>query len=249
MGKVHAAIQDSLNSWGNLLIATGGALQLSKCFYSIIFYKWTIREWKYANNSLKGKFGITVPLPNGSKAAMEHKSVGHAEKTLGAITSPDGNSSASIQMMQDKAQQWINSVQKGHLHHCNIWFLLKVQFWPRIGHGLCSFTASYQELNHALHRKYYQILLLGGIVQTTTAESRTIDTGFFGVGLPHLGVEALLPCQRRFSCIMDAKQLQGDLCICPILYYLSNWASHSIPFRNIDRNCDVLPLSLDDLLN
>ncbi len=120
-------------------------------------------EWKYNNNGLKGKFNITVPFPNSSKAAIKHKSVGHVEKTLGAMTSPDGNSSTSIQMMQDKAQQWINAVQNGHLCHCNFWFLLKVQFWPCIGYGLCSSTASYQELNHALHCQYHQILLLGGI--------------------------------------------------------------------------------------
>jgi hypothetical protein len=29
----HAAIQNSVNSWGNLLIATGGALKPEKCFY------------------------------------------------------------------------------------------------------------------------------------------------------------------------------------------------------------------------
>jgi hypothetical protein len=71
-----------------------------------------------------------VLLPGGGKAAISHKSITHAEKTLGAMTSPDGDSIASIRMMQDKAQQWINDVHGGHLHCCNIWFLLKVQFWP-----------------------------------------------------------------------------------------------------------------------
>jgi hypothetical protein len=37
--EVHAAIQDSINSWGNLLIATGGALQPNKCFYSIVSFE------------------------------------------------------------------------------------------------------------------------------------------------------------------------------------------------------------------
>ena len=42
--KVHTAIQGSVDSWGNLLIATGGALQPNKCFYSIISFKWTNGE-------------------------------------------------------------------------------------------------------------------------------------------------------------------------------------------------------------
>jgi hypothetical protein len=36
--EVHRAIQDSVNSWGNLLIATSRALQPNKCFYSIISF-------------------------------------------------------------------------------------------------------------------------------------------------------------------------------------------------------------------
>ncbi len=190
--KVHNAIQHSVNSWGNLLIATGGVLQQSKCFYSIISFEWTNGIRKYANNSLKGKFGISVPLPGGNEAMIDHKSVEHVEKTLGAMTSPDGNSGASLQLIQDKAQQWINAVQNGHLHRCNIWFALKVQFWPRINYGLYSLTATFDELEGALYLQYYQIPPLCGVVQTTTVESRTIDAGFFGIGLPHLGVESLI---------------------------------------------------------
>jgi hypothetical protein len=38
--KVHGAIQSSVISWGNLLIATSRILQPSKCSYSIILFKW-----------------------------------------------------------------------------------------------------------------------------------------------------------------------------------------------------------------
>ncbi len=129
--------------------------------------------------------------------AISHKSAKHGEKTLGAMTSLDGNSAASIKMIQEKAQQWINAVQNGHLHQRNIWFLLKVQFWPRIGYSLCSSMATFQEQENALHRQYFQILPLGGVVRTTPVESRSIDAGFFGVGLPHLGVEALIAMANK----------------------------------------------------
>jgi hypothetical protein len=63
--NVHIAIQESINSWGNLLIVTGGVLQPSKCFYSIISFEWTNSEWTYAENNIRGEYGITVPLPGG----------------------------------------------------------------------------------------------------------------------------------------------------------------------------------------
>jgi hypothetical protein len=40
INDAHAAIQNSVNSWGNLLIATEGALKQEKCVYSIISFEW-----------------------------------------------------------------------------------------------------------------------------------------------------------------------------------------------------------------
>jgi hypothetical protein len=150
VATVHKLIQASIVNWGNLLIATGGALQPAKCFYLIISFEWTKGEWSYRDNSIIGNFGVAAPLPGGASAAIGHRPVTHSEKTLGAMTSPDGNSSAAIVMMQQKAQQWIDLVRNGHLHRRNVWFLLGVQFWPRVGYSLCSLTATYNELEMAL---------------------------------------------------------------------------------------------------
>jgi hypothetical protein len=59
-------------------------------------------------------------------------------------------------------------------------------------YGICSSTATFDELSMALHQQYYQILPLGCVVRTTTVKSHTINLGFYGIGLPHLGVEALI---------------------------------------------------------
>ncbi len=107
VAKVHESIQASVENWGNLLIATGGALQPAKCFYLIISFEWSKGEWNYRNNSIQGDFGVTVPLLGGKKAEIGHRPVTHLEKTLGAMTSPDGDSSGAIRMMQGKVQEWV----------------------------------------------------------------------------------------------------------------------------------------------
>jgi hypothetical protein len=94
------------------------------------------------------------------------------------MTSPDGNCRAAIRMMQDKAQQWVNDVRNGKLHRRNVWFSLKFQLRPRIIYGLCSSTATFDELSNAMRQQYYQILPLGGVVRTTAIASRIIDPGF-----------------------------------------------------------------------
>jgi hypothetical protein len=101
---VHLAIQNSVQSWGNLLIATDSALQLAKCFYSIMSFEWIRGGWRYNNSSISGNFGVTAPLPRGSSASIIHHPISHAEKTVGTMTSPDDDCSSAIQMMQSKAQ-------------------------------------------------------------------------------------------------------------------------------------------------
>ena len=63
--EVHRYIQESVDSWGNLMFATGGALQPAKCFYSIISFEWDRGAWRYASNESKAELGIRVPLPGG----------------------------------------------------------------------------------------------------------------------------------------------------------------------------------------
>ena len=195
--EVHQRIQESIKSWGNLLIATGGALQPAKCFYSIIPFKWVNGGWRYASNENKAELGVSVPLPGGGRAGIGHKLVSHTEKTLGTITSPDGNSRTAITMMQDKVQRWVTNVQNGKLHCSNAWFLLKFQLCPQIVYSLCSWMATFDELSNALRKQYYQILPLDGIICTTTTESQIITSGFLGIGLPHLGVEALVAMSNK----------------------------------------------------
>ncbi len=78
--EVHTAIQSSVSSWGNLLIATGGVLQPNTCFYLIILFKWNNGEWRYAENSTRDNLRVTVPLLNGSSESISHKKVSHAEE-------------------------------------------------------------------------------------------------------------------------------------------------------------------------
>ena len=46
--ETHEMLQSSVTSWGSKLIATGGSLKLSKCFYYLIDYEWIPdSNWRY----------------------------------------------------------------------------------------------------------------------------------------------------------------------------------------------------------
>ena len=56
-------LQESITNWGKLLLATGGALKPSKCFYYLISFEWRPDgTWKYAANEKNPEFQLKVPL-------------------------------------------------------------------------------------------------------------------------------------------------------------------------------------------
>ena len=188
----HRALQESVLSWGNLLIATGGSLKPSKCFYHLIAFAWQRDgSWVYQSLENEEAFDIVIPLPDDTVATIKHLGVDEASKTLGSMTCPSGRSTAAISRMQEQAQEWIDRAKNGQLSRRNLWELMARQFLPKIGFGIGTLSASLEDLSQALHRQYYQLLPLGGIRRSVRTEIRYLGTGFYGSGCPHLGVECL----------------------------------------------------------
>ena len=60
--EAHANLQESVMSWGNLLMASGGALKPVKCFYHLISFEWNAQgQWCYAGNDKHNEFSLFVP--------------------------------------------------------------------------------------------------------------------------------------------------------------------------------------------
>jgi hypothetical protein len=96
--EVHAAIQDAVENWGGLLIATGGSLKPDKCFYLLIDFACTQKGgWQYITHHKDEGAVLFVPLLDGTQAPISHLTVDDAQNTLGVIMCPSGNSSGSLQ--------------------------------------------------------------------------------------------------------------------------------------------------------
>ena len=186
-------IQDAIINWGQLLLASGGALKPAKCFFHLISFKWNADgKWSYENNDENKEFRAVVPLADGSFAQIEHLGVNEPTKTLGSMTCPSGCNKGAIKYMQTKATAWKDMVAAGKLSQRNIWFMMDKQFWPRVSYGLCTVSASYKDLSECLMKTYYRILLQGGIQRTARKGIRQLDSGFYGVGCPHSAIECLI---------------------------------------------------------
>jgi hypothetical protein len=189
--EVHRSLQQSINNWGKLLIATGGGLKPNKCFYHLLDFAWLAKGgWQYIAHQEDGYAVITIPMPDGTAAPISHIAVDNAQKTLGVVTCLSGSSYGSLLQMKEKTQKWLDSLTAGQLHRQLMWFSVDRQLWPLVKYGLCCSMATLPKLNTALLPFYKKMLPLGGVVRKANCRTRQLNRGFFGAGFPHPGVEA-----------------------------------------------------------
>jgi hypothetical protein len=185
-------MQEAIANWGKLLLATGGALKPSKCFFHLISFKWNeAGVWSYDDNEENEEYRAKVPLADGSFGDIEHLGINTPIKTLGSMMCPTGCNKGSIRYMLEKGNAWKDMISSGHLSRRNVWFMLEKQFWPRISFGLCAVTATLPELLECLMKTYYRIHPQGGIRRSARRGTRQLDAGFYGIGCPHPVVECL----------------------------------------------------------
>ena len=104
--EAHARLQDSVTSWANLLMASGGALKPVKCFYYLISFKWNAQgKWRYAANEKEAAHSIHVPTADGSLVPIKHLGAGTAKETLGVFVCPNGAADKQLEVINLKAQE------------------------------------------------------------------------------------------------------------------------------------------------
>ena len=210
--EAHRQLQDSVLSWGNLLIATGGSLKPAKCFYHLISFAWKHDgSWQYANNEEVEELAIVIPQPDDTVTPISHLGANVSSKTLGSMTCPSGDPSAALHRVQEKAQGWIDEVTNAGLPRRNIWFLVDHQFHPKVMFGCSTITANFNALTLALHRQYYQLLPMGGIRRSVKTEVRYLGKWFYGSGCPHLGVECLVGQLKKLLTHYGCQTVVGRL--------------------------------------
>ena len=233
VSEAHKQLQESVLSWGNLLIATGGSLKPAKCFYHLISFVWKHDgSWQYSNNEIYDELAIVIPQPDNTVTAISHLGVNEASKTLGSMTCPSGDPSAALQRIQEKAQGWIDEAVNANNPRRSTWFLVDHQFCPKVTFGCSTIMADFRSLPLGLHRQYYQLLPLGGIRRSVRSEVRYLGKWFYGSGCPHLGVECLVGQLEKLlthygSQTVVGRLLQSSMEMFVIELGRSHWVTHS----------------------
>jgi hypothetical protein len=97
-------LQEAMVNWGKLLLASGGALKPTKCFYNLISFQFKgDGSWSYESNEEDKEFRMVASLADGSLAPIAHLGAHESTKTLGMMTCPSGCNQGMLKYMLEKS--------------------------------------------------------------------------------------------------------------------------------------------------
>jgi hypothetical protein len=188
--KVLHTAQANLDKWTNLLIATGGALNPSKCYWYLITYKCIDGKWEYDDDR---RHRLSIPLPDGSRTEITQLSVDEEKKMLGVWSSPKGSDTKHLQeIVLNKTSEWVRKLKNAHLPTNLAWKAYRHQLWPSIRYGMGTLATSIDKIEDLLHKQEFEMLSYLGVNQHVKREWRRLPREFGGIGLYDLGVEQFI---------------------------------------------------------
>ena len=182
--------QENLDKWARLLIATGGALNPSKCYWYMILYKCQDGEWEYENDL---SHNMTILMPGGDRTKITQLPVTEGKKMLGVWSTPTGSDEKHLQeVILGKTSKWVGRLKNAQLPVHLAWKAYRYQLWPSIKYGLGTLATTRTVMDRLLHKLEFAMLSHLGVNQHVKTEWRRIPREFGGIGLYNLVVEQFI---------------------------------------------------------
>jgi hypothetical protein len=126
-------------AWEKLLFCSGGALELSKCFYYLLHWKWSDGLPQLLTKNEILELIPPICLTSGlslEQVAIAQKDVQEAHKTSGVFLAPSGQETAQIQYLQLLSNRIAALVLSSNLSKAESLLSYKTSWFPSVGYSL-----------------------------------------------------------------------------------------------------------------
>ena len=185
-------LQAGAQWWEELLHATGGRLELDKCLYYILQWKFD-KEGKarLANLSEMQQYNNIVLRQSETQndETITHRDCHNSHKTLGVMENPLGNNAGERERLQTKASKMAQLISAGSLTRLDASVLYRSVYLSSTGYSLPVTTLTEKELSK-IQGAPVQALLSGmGYNRNMPKEVVFGSTRYGGIGIRHLYIE------------------------------------------------------------
>ena len=151
--------QSNATTWAKLLGASGGALELSKCSYHVVFWKFSIQGAPVLTNMKNEIPSLTVLDPYTEQPCdLEYLNTYQAHKTLGHYKEPAGIQAEQFKQLKQKSDSITEFLWSCPLSRAEAWTYYTACYLPSVSYPLTSSHLTTKQLT-TIQRKAMAIII------------------------------------------------------------------------------------------
>jgi exonuclease III len=186
---VHKA-KTNATIWSHLLQATGGALELSKCSYHVLYWKFSSQGAPVLCNIQSEIPALEVPDPiTNTSETLEYLPPTKAHKTLGHFKEPSGLHKEQYRQLKAKSDQITDFLWSTHLTREEAWLYYQACYIPAVTYPLTSSFLSPAQLKSVQTKAMAIITAKCGFNRHTKTEVLFGPRDLGGADFRHLTVQ------------------------------------------------------------
>jgi hypothetical protein len=182
--------QQAIQWWEGLLHATGGKLELSKCFFYMQY--WVFDQEGYARALTPAEFPMKVIIMDsetGEPIELEVRDCSKSHKTLGALECPSGNYNDEALQICEKARGLGQRIATASLRPHEALLVKNTRVEPAVGYSLPVGAMSKEQAHKAQGVVVQPLLQALGFNATTPSAVVYAPLEIGGIGFRHLFAE------------------------------------------------------------
>jgi hypothetical protein len=188
------ALKQDLVSWKELLEATGGKLELKKCFYYIM-------SWRFdgKGNAIPTKIEeqravcdqIMIEDAESGNIWIEQKNVTESHRTLGVNKNMVGDEEDNKKILKQKCDQFVSHLKNNMLTRKQVMMVFNMMFIPSMKYGLPATSLSVKDIESIQSYAIDKFLPAMGFEHSTPRDLIFGPEEFGGFNIQHLFTEMM----------------------------------------------------------
>ena len=177
---VLTSMQKLINSWGDLMEVTGGALRTDKSWYYLIEYVWKHGKWTASDPDIP--IDLMATDMSGQRIALSHLRCNEAAEMLGVWMAPNGDRTKLISELRAKAVEWGGKITRGNTSRNEAWTALNSNISASLKYPLPACTLTKKECKSIMWPAIKAALPRSGIASVIAGKIRDGPGGSGGSG-------------------------------------------------------------------
>ena len=185
-------IQDALNFWGMLVLATGGVLKQKKSRVAVALFKFSDGRARLLQPRAFPKLQFQIPQKGNTSVPIPTVGPDKDIKSLGFTNDLRNSGKHQVKQIEKMGKEWVTNMNTSrYLRRGDVRLSLSSQLRPKLNWSIACLSSDPKKLDETVHGFFYNSMSRMGCNRNMRREMRQLPKKYGGLGYFDLNIDNL----------------------------------------------------------